>query len=46
MGVQGQNLVIKTRPPRLVLGHDLRLKAGMSVTHAAAESLIEICIIG
>jgi hypothetical protein len=29
-GIQGQDLFAKARPAGLVLGHDLRLKAGMT----------------
>ncbi len=31
-GVQREDLVIKPRPPCLVLGHDLRLKAAIAVS--------------
>jgi hypothetical protein len=45
-GVQGQDLVVIARPARLVLGHDLRLKAGMSVTGDINGQLAKVAFEG
>ena len=45
-GIQRQDLVIEARPPCLVLGHDLRLKAGVAVTWDIDGQLAKVAFEG